>query len=136
MSDGSQDIARRLRDLAGKYGGPAKLAKLLGRSPQMLNSYLSGQRIPGNKFRQLLRDKLGEEVEFYVMYGSNESIEMKRRVAVREEYRLYFKEESRMLDVIEKHGIQSAEQLDYILAARNMLLNEPKPRYKTKGAKK
>ena len=49
-------IGERLRDFAKQFGGPSGLAKEMGISPQQLNDYLSGRRIPGNKMQERLRE--------------------------------------------------------------------------------
>ncbi len=70
------------------------------------------------------------------MYGTKEEIDKKFAVNVMDTLRNAHPEKVQMLDVIEKHGITSAEQLEWILEARRMILNEPKPEYKAKGKKK
>ena len=47
----TKEIGERLRIIADKFGGPSAFTKMLEMTPQQLNDYLSGRRIPGNKMR-------------------------------------------------------------------------------------
>jgi len=128
------DIAKRIREVAEKFGGITAFAEKLGLPQPQLSQYTTGRRLPGNKFRERLRSAGVDD--FYVMYGTKEEIDKKFAVNVMDTLRNAHPEKVQMLDVIEKHGITSAEQLEWILEARRMILNEPKPEYKAKGKKK
>ncbi len=137
MSDWKHEVASRLRDIADKHGGPSAFAKFLGRTPQMMNDYYSGRTLPGNRVRALIREKCGEDIEFYIMYGAREEIEKRFKKNILVHLEAWYPEKAQMLKSLELHGITTAEQLNLILAARQqMILNEPQTTYKAKGRKK
>lgn len=52
----NEQIAERLREFGDRqFKSSVDFAKALGVSPQNLNSYLTGQRVPGNKMQRKLR---------------------------------------------------------------------------------
>lgn len=54
----------------GKHGYKSMFAKELGVSPGQVSQYLSGERIPGNKFQEKLRN-IGCDIE-WLMTGENQ----------------------------------------------------------------
>ncbi len=97
---------------------------------------MAGKTLPGNKLRAAIREKLGDELEYYIMYGTREQRDAQHEKNAETIFRNSGSEKARMLDVIEKHGVLTAEQLDRILEARHMMLHEPKLRYNPKGKKR
>ncbi len=130
------EVAKRLRELADKHGGVSAFAAELGMPQPRMSQYVTGVMLPGNKMRGRIRELLGEDAEFYIMYGTREEIDAKSLDAILNMFKANFKDDYAIIEAAKKHGITSAEQLDWILEARHMILNEPKPEYKTKGRKK
>ena len=64
MSKDSSEIGKRLREFGlSKFTSMAEFARALDLPPQSLNSYLSGNFMPGNKMQSKLRE-LGCDIEW------------------------------------------------------------------------
>lgn len=69
-----RQIGQRLRDFGdGHYNSLVEFARALEISPQQLNAYVSGQRIPGNAMQSRLRD-LGCDIE-WLMTGKRAAVQ-------------------------------------------------------------
>lgn len=108
-----QEVAARLREIAGKHGGPATFAKLIGIRKENLTPYISEtpRALPGNKFRQRMRDAGLEEEEYYVMYGTKEQTDRKHSKNTETFFRNEHPEKAKLLDALHDVGIETYDQL-------------------------
>ena len=106
----NKEIGNRLRDIADENGGPSAFAKMLGITPQLLNDYLSGRRIPGNKMQDRLRTL---KVDLAWLITGQKEKELKQNANVRIEKLIakgLAKEDYEMLDIL--HGFQIKNRFD------------------------
>lgn len=137
MSDYGQEVANRLRALVDEAGGPKAFADRLGTTDDMVQQYLRGKALPGNKMRQRMRDAGFDD--FWVMHGSKEEADAKHRKNFLLNLREVHPEKAKMLTLLEEFGIETEEKLREILnwwkgvmgsAAR--MVAETKVKYRTK----
>lgn len=105
-----KEIGDRLRDIADENGGPSAFAKMLGITPQILNDYLSGRRIPGNKMQDRLRTL---KVDLAWLITGQKEKELKQNANLRIDKliaRGLTREDYEMLDIL--HGFQIKNRMD------------------------
>lgn len=100
-----------------------------------MSNYLAGRNVAGPKMRTKL-EALGCDIVWLTTGKTVQEVNEQFPKTVETNFRIWNPGKAKLLDVMEKYGIESAEQLDLILAARKMILTEPHARYKSKGRKK
>jgi len=134
------EIAQRLRNFAEKFGGPAGLSRELKITPQQMNDYLSGRRMPGNKMQNKLRD-LGCDI-VWLMYGEiHLENELNYRALILRKARELIPEDFAINDFLRSEGITKLDQLkeflnlEKIFADAAMVMREKIAKYKIKNKK-
>ncbi|TAK51481.1 MAG: XRE family transcriptional regulator [Bacteroidetes bacterium] len=109
--DENIEIGRRLRQFGeDKFGTMAEFAKSLGILPQNLNQLLNGERRPGIRMQERLRN-LGCPIE-WLMYGETSAVtNAKYNYLVEKKWRENNPDKAKILDYLEGVGITNVEQL-------------------------
>lgn len=125
--DIGQEIGLRLRQFGEReYGTMTEFARRLEITPQQLNAYLTGKRIPGNRMKRKLEALKCNMTWLLIGKYPNEFLaEIKSRE----------KEEEKILNNLRLLGLDTWEKVNDILAP-TLRIVEKMEEYKTKGKKK
>jgi len=135
MGDYRQEVAGRLRVLVNGAGGPASFAAKLGMRDTSIQDYLRAKALPGNKFRQRMRDAGMKDEEFWLMHGTNEEANTKWKKSLLADLAIAHPVEAEMLKILRDAGIESPAELKKILEGWNgmtKMVAETKVKYKVK----
>jgi transcriptional regulator with XRE-family HTH domain len=115
-------IGERLRQFSAGFGGPSSLAARLGISPQQLNDYLSGRRIPGNKMQARLRD-LGCDTIWLITGQTRDDLDKAADSFFIRKARELLREEFAMIDALKEAGFDTEKKVrDLIRTSRAVML--------------
>ena len=126
----SKEIGNRLREIAEQNGGPSAFARLLEMTPQQLNNYLSGRRIPGNKMQARLR-KLEIDTTWLII-GIHPDPERQRKEIEKEI------EGRKIITYLDSKGLDTLEKVKdvYELYEPMLKVAEKMEEYKTEKGKR
>jgi len=106
------EIGERLRQFGeSRFETMAEFARALGISPQNLNAYLSGRRLPGNKMERKLKE-LGCDIVWLLHGESREELNKRFENIILRKAKELREEDFKMIEILKSRGINSVEQLE------------------------
>jgi transcriptional regulator with XRE-family HTH domain len=136
MTNIKVEIGARLRKFGNRFKTMAEFARRLEMSPENLNLYLNGDRIPGNRTQEKLR-ALGCDLTWLMTGETIEEINKKFDKSIFGRARKLNDEDFKIIDFLHELNVTTLEEVKRRLTIYNQISEvvlkaaEPKVKYKT-----